>query len=380
MIDFPAREARRRSLALFATLSLCASIASAQLPSDVPSLAPMIEKVSPAVVNIAVSGSVKVDNPLAQDEFLRRFFDFEGPEVDACRGDPRRDCGGAGGRRDRRTDDVDDPAVLRDIDLDAVAEHVEPVDLLHVAQMVRAVDQDVVDAQVERREAPTSRARTPPRARLHRTRRWMAAGRRSSCRSGSSTCSREADGLRQRVQVDDFLRVERVLERADSGRRAALSAAARCASVCWAAGVYERLRGRIGRAALWRRRLQPKRQPQARPSPRQWRRRRAVSSNPPLCLSAGARNSDVRRRSLQNLGSACVDRAYVESPRSDFASEPADRRPQSFVTSRQSAVRPVAPARSPSSSRTAGERAVPAAEIRPPRVAATVAAASPCRR
>jgi serine protease Do/serine protease DegQ len=35
----------------------------------------MIEKVSPAVVNIAVSGSVKVDNPLAQDEFLRRFFD-----------------------------------------------------------------------------------------------------------------------------------------------------------------------------------------------------------------------------------------------------------------------------------------------------------------
>jgi S1-C subfamily serine protease len=78
MIDFPAREARRRSLALFATLSLCASIASAQLPSDVPSLAPMIEKVSPAVVNIAVSGSVKVDNPLAQDEFLRKFFDFDG--------------------------------------------------------------------------------------------------------------------------------------------------------------------------------------------------------------------------------------------------------------------------------------------------------------
>jgi Do/DeqQ family serine protease len=79
MIDSPAREARRRSLALFATLSLCASIASAQLPSDVPSLAPMIEKVSPAVVNIAVSGSVKVDNSVAQDEFLRRFFDFEGP-------------------------------------------------------------------------------------------------------------------------------------------------------------------------------------------------------------------------------------------------------------------------------------------------------------
>jgi Do/DeqQ family serine protease len=78
MIDFPARQARRRALALFAALGLCASMASAQLPPDVPSLAPMIEKVSPAVVNIAVSGSVKVDNPLAQDEFLRKFFDFDG--------------------------------------------------------------------------------------------------------------------------------------------------------------------------------------------------------------------------------------------------------------------------------------------------------------
>ena len=43
---------------------------------EMPSLAPMIERVSPAVVNISVSGSVKVDNPLAQDEFFRRFFDL----------------------------------------------------------------------------------------------------------------------------------------------------------------------------------------------------------------------------------------------------------------------------------------------------------------
>jgi Do/DeqQ family serine protease len=78
MMHSPAREARRRSLALFAVLGLCASVASAQLPSDVPSLAPMIEKASPAVVNIAVSGSVKVDNSLGQDEFLRKFFDFGG--------------------------------------------------------------------------------------------------------------------------------------------------------------------------------------------------------------------------------------------------------------------------------------------------------------
>src|SRR6476660_9990044 len=45
MIDFPARKARRRSLALFAALGLYVSIASAQLPNDVPSLAPMIERV-----------------------------------------------------------------------------------------------------------------------------------------------------------------------------------------------------------------------------------------------------------------------------------------------------------------------------------------------
>jgi serine protease DegQ len=78
MIDLHARERSQRSrVAAFATLVFAASGASAQLPSDVPSLAPMIERVSPAVVNISVSGSVKVDNPLAQDEFLRRFFDFD---------------------------------------------------------------------------------------------------------------------------------------------------------------------------------------------------------------------------------------------------------------------------------------------------------------
>ena len=40
----------------------------------------MIEKVSAAVVNISVSGRVTEDNPLAQDEFFRRFFDFELPD------------------------------------------------------------------------------------------------------------------------------------------------------------------------------------------------------------------------------------------------------------------------------------------------------------
>lgn len=45
-----------------------------------PSLAPMLEKVTPAVVNIATSGTVQVrGNPLLDDPFFRRFFDM--PEV-----------------------------------------------------------------------------------------------------------------------------------------------------------------------------------------------------------------------------------------------------------------------------------------------------------
>jgi serine protease Do/serine protease DegQ len=55
--------------------------ASAQLPSavgeaPVPSLAPMLKRVSPAVVNIATSGTVQEQNPLLNDPFFRRFFDI----------------------------------------------------------------------------------------------------------------------------------------------------------------------------------------------------------------------------------------------------------------------------------------------------------------
>jgi Do/DeqQ family serine protease len=55
----------------------------AQLPdkvgdTPVPSLAPVIKKVSPAVVNIATRGTVKEEgqrNPFLEDPFFRRFFD-----------------------------------------------------------------------------------------------------------------------------------------------------------------------------------------------------------------------------------------------------------------------------------------------------------------
>jgi Do/DeqQ family serine protease len=59
--------------------------ASAALPSTVadaapmPSLAPMVKRISPAVVNIATRGTIKEEsgqrNPLLDDPFFRRFFD-----------------------------------------------------------------------------------------------------------------------------------------------------------------------------------------------------------------------------------------------------------------------------------------------------------------
>src|SRR5438874_8360498 len=44
--------------------------------SPVPSLAPMLARVTPGVVNIAVKGRVREENPLLQDPFFRRFFNL----------------------------------------------------------------------------------------------------------------------------------------------------------------------------------------------------------------------------------------------------------------------------------------------------------------
>ena len=55
--------------------------AAAQIPSGtplrdgVPTLAPILEKVTPAVVNIAVlQASPEEQNPMLRDPFFRRFF------------------------------------------------------------------------------------------------------------------------------------------------------------------------------------------------------------------------------------------------------------------------------------------------------------------
>ena len=74
-----------RSLAILAALATltAAMPATAQLPAVVdgtplPSLAPVVERTSPAVVNIATRGSVELrgNNPFMDDPFFRRFFDM----------------------------------------------------------------------------------------------------------------------------------------------------------------------------------------------------------------------------------------------------------------------------------------------------------------
>ena len=72
-----------RVLALCVWMALAATPLVAAMPpamseSGLPSLAPMIRKVSPAVVNIATRGTIRergAQNPLLDDPFFRRFFD-----------------------------------------------------------------------------------------------------------------------------------------------------------------------------------------------------------------------------------------------------------------------------------------------------------------
>jgi Do/DeqQ family serine protease len=62
-------------------LTIIAMHASGALPArmadgaEMPSLAPMLERTTPAVVNIATYTTVQMRNPLLEDPFFRRFFD-----------------------------------------------------------------------------------------------------------------------------------------------------------------------------------------------------------------------------------------------------------------------------------------------------------------
>jgi serine protease Do/serine protease DegQ len=68
-----------------ASLILLTGAAHAAMPQAVggqpmPSLAPMLERVTPAVVNIATEGRAVMQNPLLADPFFRRFFNIpQGP-------------------------------------------------------------------------------------------------------------------------------------------------------------------------------------------------------------------------------------------------------------------------------------------------------------
>ncbi len=78
------RAASRVSLILIAlafagaTVPVSAALPAAVADTPVPSLSPMIKRVSPAVVNIATHGTIKEksqSNPFLDDPFFRRFFD-----------------------------------------------------------------------------------------------------------------------------------------------------------------------------------------------------------------------------------------------------------------------------------------------------------------
>jgi serine protease Do len=61
-------------LLLLATVPAAGQIPDV-LPGRVPTLAPLVREVTPAVVNISVQGKVRQDNPLYKDPLFREFFD-----------------------------------------------------------------------------------------------------------------------------------------------------------------------------------------------------------------------------------------------------------------------------------------------------------------
>jgi serine protease DegQ len=80
------------TVAAFVALSLSSAGTAQESAREPPSLAPLIERISPSVVNIAVSTEAPPpgEAQTPQDELLRRFFDFEEQP------DRRREIEGAG--------------------------------------------------------------------------------------------------------------------------------------------------------------------------------------------------------------------------------------------------------------------------------------------
>src|SRR6476620_8640871 len=76
---FHQRNAVVLALALFVG-SVAAEPAWPQIPDlatgRIPTLAPLVREVTPAVVNISVHGKVREDNPLYKDPLFREFFEM----------------------------------------------------------------------------------------------------------------------------------------------------------------------------------------------------------------------------------------------------------------------------------------------------------------
>ncbi len=76
-IQLPMRFVLVLLCAMSATPSVSAALPAVVNEQPMPSLAPMLEKVTPAVVNISTQGHVQLQaNPLLNDPFFRRFFNF----------------------------------------------------------------------------------------------------------------------------------------------------------------------------------------------------------------------------------------------------------------------------------------------------------------
>jgi S1-C subfamily serine protease len=69
---------RKLGVSVGLAITLSGVPVSAQIPDlntgRVPTLAPLVKEVTPAVVNISVQGRVREDNPLYQDPLFREFF------------------------------------------------------------------------------------------------------------------------------------------------------------------------------------------------------------------------------------------------------------------------------------------------------------------
>jgi serine protease Do len=62
-------------IALMLTIPAAGQMPNLKTGGVVPTLAPLVREVTPAVVNISVHGRIREDNPLYRDPFFREFFD-----------------------------------------------------------------------------------------------------------------------------------------------------------------------------------------------------------------------------------------------------------------------------------------------------------------